>query len=294
MSYRISSTIATLCQNSTPEEALLLLAQAGFDGVDFPLSHFSVGADAPLCKADWRAWVLNIKRHADANGLSVVQAHAMWEQRMADDLRYAHPWEIFRRTMEACQLLECPHLVFHPVRQLHRVHTPELRSRIHDWNVRWFYELLPLAERYGVVINLENTFDSHRVQQPGDAPYPYSTGAELLALLRDIGSNHVRLCLDTGHANIAGQDVPEMIRLYGCELATLHLNDNFGHSAEGPEDLHLFPGEGTLNWQEILSALRACSYSGTLNLEPIAQLATQTQQQRLQCMRAAAAHLRTL
>ena len=60
--------------------------------------------------------------------------------------------------------------------------------------------MLPWAERYDIVINLENTFDSHRVQRPGDPPYPYTQAEDMLALQRDIGSNRVMLCLDTGHA----------------------------------------------------------------------------------------------
>lgn len=294
MAYQISSTIASLCQNSTPEAAMTLLRRAGFDGVDFPLSHFSVEPTAPLCREDWRTWVRGLKRHADAIGLTVVQAHAMWDQRMAADLHYAHPWEIFGRTMEACRILECRHLIFHPVRQPDRVDSLRMRRRIHDWNVRWFYELLSLAEQYDVIIDLENTFDSHRVQQPGDAPYPYATAEDMLALQRDIGSTRVQLCLDTGHANISGQNVPEMIRSFRGNLSTLHLNDNFGHRAEGTEDLHLFPGEGTLDWGAIMRALREIHYRGPLNIEPIARLGTQTEEERLACMRAAADFLHTL
>lgn len=294
MAYKISSTIASLCKNSTPEAAMTLLRRAGFDAVDFPLSHFSVYPTSPLCREDWRDWVRGIRRHAESIHLPVAQAHAMWDQRMAADLHYEHPWEIFERTMEACHMLGCQHLIFHPVRQPERVDSERLRRRIHDWNVRWFYELIPFAERYDVIIDLENTFDSHHVQQAGDAPYPYVTAEDMLSLQRDIGSTRVQLCLDTGHANISGQDVPQMIRTFRGNLSTLHLNDNFGQRTDAPEDLHLFPGEGTLNWPAILAALREINYRGVLNIEPIAQLRTQTQEERLACMCAAADFLHSL
>lgn len=99
-------------------------------------------------------------------------------------------------------------LIFHPVLYLHRMPDRSLWPRIHDWNVRWFHELLPLAEKFDIVINLENTFDYRHLQQPGDAPVPYTTAQDMLELVYGIGSNRVQLCLDTGHAHISGQDVP--------------------------------------------------------------------------------------
>ena len=83
------------------------------------------------------------------------------------------------------------------------------------------------------MINLENTFDYRHLQQQGDAPVPYTTAQDMLELVYGIGSNRVQLCLDTGHAHISGQDVPEMIRAWRGNLATLHLNDDYGLTPAG-------------------------------------------------------------
>ena len=100
--------------------------------------------------------------------------------------------------MEACAILGCRQLIFHPVLYLHRMPDRSLWPRIHDWNVRWFHELLPLAEKFDIVINLENTFDYRHLQQPGDAPVPYTTAQDMLELVYGIGSNlsliHISLC----------------------------------------------------------------------------------------------------
>ena len=101
---------------------------------------------------------------------------------------------------------------------------------------------------------------------------PYTTADDLLELARRLNSPHVRLCLDTGHANIAGQNVPEMIEKYGNLLDTLHLNDNYGYISPVFEDLHLFPGYGRLDWHAIFAALHENGYSGTINIEPVAEL----------------------
>lgn len=169
-------------------------------------------------------------------------------------------------------MLGCRHLIFHPLRQPDRVDSPAMKQRIHDYNVRWFYELLPAAEKFDIILNLENTFDSHHTQKPGDLPYPYTTAEDMLALVRDIGSNRVKLCLDTGHANIAGQNIPGMIYALRSELATVHLNDNYGAITPVYEDLHLFPGYGRIDWDAVFTALKQIGFQGVMNIEPIGEL----------------------
>lgn len=290
----ISTSMASFCRGRAPEEAMRLVRDAGFDGLDFPLSVYSSDPDAPLQQDDWREWTAEAARAAGRCGLKIVQAHAPWHQRVDENLRYEAPWEIFARVMEACHMLGCRQLIFHPLRQPLRVDSAALRERIHAYNVRWFRALLPLAERFDLIINLENTFDSHHVQRPGDAPYPYARAEELLALQRDIGSDRVMLCFDTGHANIEGQNIPAMIRAYGSRLATVHLNDNYGRIGPIYEDLHLYPGSGLLDWPAIFAALRDVGFSGAYNMEPIAQLKRQPDDIRRISLRAAADILRIL
>ena len=107
--------------------------------------------------------------------------------------------------MEACAILSCRQLIFHPVLYLHRILTRKPLAAHPRLNVRWFHELLPLAEKFDIVINLENTFDYRHLQQPGDAPVPYTTAQDMLELVYGIGSNRVQLCLDTGHMPISGR-----------------------------------------------------------------------------------------
>lgn len=272
MLYHISSAMASLCKAHGLEGAMRLVKEAGFDSLDFPFSAYSSTPDAPLNGEGWRQWAREVRRISERLTLPITQAHATWQQAMPGDFHYEQPQEVYFRTMEACQLVGCRHLIFHPLRQPDRVDSPSMRSRIHDWNVRWFHDLLPAAERFDVIINLENTFDSHHVQRPGDLPYPYTTAQDMLDLMHDIGSTRVQLCLDTGHANISGQDIPAMIRAFRSDLATLHLNDNYGRIAPVYEDLHLFPGYGRIDWEAVFAALREVNYRGVLNIEPIGEL----------------------
>ena len=294
MYTRISSSMASFCRNMPLEAAMRMVKDAGFDGLDFPFSTYSTAPAAPMQGENWREWVREVKRISENIGLPIVQAHATWEQAIADDFHYEAPHEIYYRTIEACGILGCTNLVFHPLRQNERVDSVQLRSKIHDYNVRWFHDLISAAERFGVVINLENTFDSHHVQKPGDLPYPYTTARDMIDLMNDVGGNSIKICLDTGHANISAQDIPEMIRMFGRDLATVHLNDNYGKIEPIYEDLHLFPGYGRIEWEPIFHALKEVGFGGTMNMEPIGELKHISNQIRKIQLTAAAQTLRAL
>ena len=272
MEYRFSSAIASFCGKTDLYTAMSLVKNAGYDCLDFPFSVYSVGYQPPLLQENWKSWAKSIRRQADELGLTIPQGHAAWLQDIPSDFTYVPPEELYFRTIEAASILGCKHVIFHPVRLRERVDSFAVRQRIHDWNVRWFHELIPAAEKFDVYINLENTFDSHHLQKAGDPPHPYTVGEDMVALLRDLASDRVRLCLDTGHANNAGQDIPAMIRLFRSDLATVHLNDNFGPQKEGFADLHLYPGEGNISWESIVDALKEIRFRGTMNIEPIGKL----------------------
>lgn len=272
MEYRFSSAIASFCGKTDLFTAMRMVREAGYDSLDFPFSVYSVGYQPPMLQENWKNWIKSVRDFAQSIGLSITQGHAAWLQDIPSDFTYVPPEELYFRTLEAASLLGCKHVIFHPVRLRERVENTTVRQRIHDWNVRWFHELIPAAEKFDVYINLENTFDSHNLQKSGDPLHAYTTGEDMLALLRDLSSDRVRLCLDTGHANNAGQDIPTMIRMFRSDLATVHLNDNFGYRGEGFSDLHLFPGEGNINWVEVIHALKDIRFRGVMNIEPIADL----------------------
>ncbi len=274
--------------------AMQMVKNAGFEAVDFPFSAYSATPDSPMMQESWRSWVKQVKELSEQLQLPIFQAHASWEQAIGDDFRYEAPHEIYYRTMEACRSLGCRNLIFHPLRQPERVDSLAMRQRIHDYNVRWFHDLVSAAQEFDVVINLENTFDSHHTQKAGDLPYPYTTAQDMIDLMRDIGSNRVAICLDTGHANISAQDIPQMIRVFRSDLATVHLNDNYGYITPIYEDLHLFPGYGRIEWGEVFKALREINFRGIYNIEPIGELKHLPDSVRLIQLRAAADTLHAL
>ncbi|MDV2887661.1 sugar phosphate isomerase/epimerase, partial [Alkalihalophilus pseudofirmus] len=68
--------------------------------------------------------------------------------------------------------------------------------------------------------------------------------------------------IDTGHANLNGWDIPQVIKDVKNRLLALHLHDN-----NGTGDDHLPIGEGTIQWKEIFSAINEDSIHCQLILE---------------------------
>ena len=133
-------------------------------------------------------------------------------------------------------------------------------DRLHDYLLESLEELLPLAEKLGVVIAIENIW------------FPTCSSDRLLDAVKRFQTPALGICYDSGHANImAGKNVTDAnhglwdYRQRGMEPAwndhiledvlphvvNCHLHDN-----DGQRDLHLLPGKGTIDWSRIVGLLR--------------------------------------
>jgi sugar phosphate isomerase/epimerase len=77
------------------------------------------------------------------------------------------------------------------------------------------------------------------------------TTPEHLIMILDLGHlDSIGVCLDLGHAHIT-VGVREAITAFGDRIASLHVHDN-----QGMKDEHLWPGDGTIDWNALREALR--------------------------------------
>lgn len=76
---------------------------------------------------------------------------------------------------------------------------------------------------------------------------------ELLELLDS--NDKLRVCYDTNH--LLEQDSLEFIKAVGNKIITLHVSDY-----DFINERHWLPGEGSLNWQEIIKSLKEFGYNG--------------------------------
>ena len=77
--------------------------------------------------------------------------------------------------------------------------------------------------------------------------------------------SEIGFLLDTGHANVTGENIPQLIDRMGDRLKALHLSDN-----DGKVNLSLKPGDGSLDWNEITASLYRNGYKGSFDLEIVA------------------------
>ena len=116
-----------------------------------------------------------------------------------------------------------------------------------------------MAEKCGTGIAVENMVDfrDNRRRYCGGSP------DELLQLIERINDPDVGICLDTGHANIAGLACPELVRMFGPHLRATHINDNRGKYG----DEHLLPYFGSIDWPGVMTALKEVGYGGDFSFE---------------------------
>ena len=86
---------------------------------------------------------------------------------------------------------------------------------------------------------------------------------DILNIIELVESNQIGICLDTGHLNLTYKDQRHFILSAGERLKALHIADNRGQTDE-----HLMPfNKGTVDFVEVVDALRQIDYHGLFNLE---------------------------
>jgi sugar phosphate isomerase/epimerase len=86
---------------------------------------------------------------------------------------------------------------------------------------------------------------------------------DLLYIIERVGSEKFGICLDTGHLNLTENSQREFILKAGKKLKALHIADNQGRSNQ-----HMMPyTRGTVDFKEVVEALREVDYHGLFNLE---------------------------
>lgn len=157
------------------------------------------------------------------------------------------------RSMERAAKLGCDVWVVHGGLCPH----PRLRARAYELSLASLNKLAKRAADLGLRVGLEN--------YPAVEVALFVEAEEVARALREGLHESVGLCLDLGHANTARQ-VREFLSLADDLVIHVHAHDN-----DGSRDLHLTPGDGTIDWAAALDRLRGASLSGALIVETLAE-----------------------
>lgn len=201
------------------------------------------------------------------NGLAVTQAHApfpTYVPGMPESLDRIIP--IITNCVKFCQKANIPYLVVHGVKDLN---LPQ--ETLDAYNDRLYSSLIPTLLEGDTVVCAENLWN--RDPQDYNRLYPaHCSDADAAAAFLDdlnarAGKEVFGLCLDTGHLNLLGLDPVAYIRKLGKRIKVLHIHDNNG----GPDDQHLAPYTGTLDFDSLMKALADVGYEGELSFETFRQ-----------------------
>ena len=105
------------------------------------------------------------------------------------------------------------------------------------------YTLAEFAKRYGSTVLVEDLPRTCLGRNSGDM-------IELLSAHPDL-----RACFDTNH--LLDEDIVKFIHVLGDKIVSTHISDyDFNN------ERHWLPGEGDINWQELIKALKDVNYQG--------------------------------
>ena len=110
-----------------------------------------------------------------------------------------------------------------------------------------------LAERHDVSYVIENL--NLEVDHPGT---PFARAADTLALVRAVGSPHLRMNLDLYHAQIGEGNLVELVRRCVPYLGEVQVADVPGRCE---------PGTGEVRWSFVARALADAGYEGVVGME---------------------------
>ena len=86
--------------------------------------------------------------------------------------------------------------------------------------------------------------------------------AELMEWIERLKHPRFGANLDVGHSQVIGEDIGDVVRLLGDRIWNLHVEDILGR-----KHYHLIPGQGTLDWRGLKSALEEIRYGRFVTVE---------------------------
>ena len=206
---------------------------------------------------EWKKEIDDCQKIAQKCGFDFCQSHAPSGTRFKGEEDRKVALLAIRRAIEGCAMLGIPHTVVHAEALSNSRWAKWFgREKFDRLNREFFAELGEATEKYGVDILVENSSDLW------NRGYLLNSGAEIRKFVKNAGIPRLHVCWDTGHANCNGADQYEEIVTIGDELRAFHMHDNYGSG-----DSHIMPMMGTINWDQVMRAIKKIGYKGDFTFE---------------------------
>lgn len=153
-------------------------------------------------------------------------------------------------TMNWASQLEARAVVFHPGNStaMERV-DPGMAWSL---NLETIRRVLDVADELGVQALIENV--------PEPFPFVMKSADDFSRFFDELGTD-AGMVLDVAHANIRGE-TPEFIRRFSSRIRHVHVSDN-----QGDLDTHLPIGDGAIDWDGTIRALKDIGYDDWVTIE---------------------------
>lgn len=228
------------------------MAEHGYTSVDYSLMNTEEGLYA-LRDDRFVIEVTRLRREIEAGGIKVDTVHGPWRYPCdATDSDRAERFEKMTKAMVIARYLGAKYMVVHPLMP-YGVNSPEAPDEVYAINRQYFAALANVGKNLGITVCLENM---------PFTDFPLSTPERIAELVRDINSPYLKICFDTGHANMFGTPIGESVRELGELIAVVHAHDNFAD-----DDTHNVPYNGTVDWMNFAEALFDIGFDGVISLE---------------------------
>lgn len=258
------------------EEGVALIANAGFESVDFNLDTFLKNSDVyagrvnKFFDADLEsllAYFGEYKKAFEAHGIRPSQMHAPYPilvPSRGNVTDYVQK-NVIPKSIAIAGMMEIPWVVMHPFKLQYTYGIDAERAM----NLKYFESLIPLLKAYNVGVCVENLYEAvgGRITEgtcadPQDAIYYVDT-------LNHLADEELfGCCLDTGHMELTHREPADYIRQVGKRLKILHMHEN-----DAIGDLHQMPytfgskPEDGVDWEDFRKALDEIGFDGTLSFE---------------------------
>ena len=230
----------------SPEEALRELKSHGYSYCELSDEH----ALKLLERGDERYVGAQFGSYASAIGVELLQGHLF----LGAKICLEEDREVLKRQLRLFDAIGIKNAVLHCDSFTRSEEELSVEFK-RDENEKALRDLVSCLDGTDIVICLENLRPPRLTLNADD----------LLYFIDRIGSEHLGICLDTGHLNLAYErDQLEFIRKAGKHIKALHLADNDGLG----RDQHLMPyGTGVVDMEGVIRAMKALNYEGLYNLE---------------------------
>ncbi|MCX7014209.1 MAG: sugar phosphate isomerase/epimerase [Candidatus Sumerlaeota bacterium] len=228
----------------SPEEALRTFARKEWRCLEFSCEHSKTLLD----RGDPAVIGRQFKRFAADLGVELPQGHLI----LHADVTVDDPEPLLndlKRWLDLYVALGIRSAVIHPGGNHLKIRGADPRI-LRERRARSFGILADHVKGTPVTLCIENTHWTN-------------TAYELRSIIDAVGGPNLAICLDTGHLHQGRGRQREFILAAGKHLKAIHVADN-----EGQDDQHLMPfGKGSVNWQEVVAALKEIRFAGPFNLE---------------------------